>query len=138
MKGQKGMNEVLIRAMQIRYAALIIPVLAVAACGSSGADSATGAPSAVVATATPTPDPSLMAAYPADSPTCRLFSLGQVLPQTTTEQVDFTVDRSEADPGLQALVTRWLDDTDFGGSQQAVTSDANAVTSWCMKLGIGS
>jgi hypothetical protein len=124
--------------MQIRYAALIISVLAVAACGSSGAGSATGTPSAVVATATPTPDPSLAAAYPADAPTCHLFNLAQVLPLTGVEQDDFRIDRSEADPGLSALASTWVVDSNLGGSQQTVTADENAITSWCTKLGIGS
>lgn len=124
--------------MQIRYAALIVPVLAVAACGSSSASSATGTPSVVVATATPTPDPSLATAFPADAPTCHLFNIASMLPLTTTEQADFTIDRSEADPGLQGLVGKWLDDTDLGGRQQAVTADENGVTAWCTKVGIGS
>lgn len=94
----------------MRLTALLVPVLVLAGCSSTG----TGA-AAIPSSAAPT-------TYN-DAPACVLFDRLSSIGLSTAEQIQFITDKAGADPTLQRLM--------FTAQVSGSTADINAVTAWC-------
>ena len=108
--------------------ALIVPVLALAACGTSTSSSTPAATSTTAApTTTAAPSPSISgAARQADAALCSELAVNPGQALKTAGAVS---------PGLATLVGKWGFDSIGGASRQTMTDDVNEVMAWCESNG---
>ena len=109
--------------------ALIVPVLALAACGTSTSSStpaATSTTAAPTTTAAPSPSISGAARQADDAALCSELAVNPGQALKTAGAVS---------PGLATLVGKWGFDSIGGASRQTMTDDVNEVMAWCESNG---